>query len=138
MRVENAEQDRMSAAIRERLAEVRGRDLTNAEVDAAAQQLVAMGEPAVSILLEQFMDEDETLLAVATQTLKAWPEPRPVEPLIRLLRNPEVSDLAKALVLNILERYGLDVDDPEVFGLAIDLEEYQVDSSDNGQNGETN
>ena len=112
--------------------------MNNAEVDVEAQRLLAMGELAIPVLMEQFMDEDETLLAVATQALKAWAEPRPVEPLIALLRHPEVSDLAKALVLNILERYGLDVDDPALFGLAIDLEDYQVDSSDNGWNGETN
>ncbi len=135
MRVESGEQERIRGEIRERLEGLRGRDLTDSDVDAEARHLVAVGGPAIQILLDQFLSEDEALLAVATHALKSWPEPRPVEPLILLLRNREVSDLAKALILNILERYGLNVDDPEVFGLSIDLEEYQVDPGDGGGNG---
>jgi len=134
--VDSAEQERMREQIRERFDELRGRDLADAEVDAEVRRLLAIGEPAIPIILEQFKDEDETLLAVATQVLKAWAEPRPVEPLIALLRNPAVGDLAKALILNVLEKYGLDVDGPELLGLSIDLEDYQVDSSGNGGSGE--
>lgn len=114
---------------------LRGKDLSNAEVDAEARHLVAIGEPALPVLLEQFAGEDEALLAVATQALKAWGEPRPVAPLLALLRNPEVGDLPKALILNVLEKYGLDVDDPELLGLAIDLEDYDVDSDTPGGRG---
>jgi HEAT repeat protein len=134
--VDSAEQERMREQIRERFDELRGRDLADAEVDAEVRRLLAIGEPAIPIILEQFKDEDETLLAVATQVLKAWAEPRPVEPLIALLRNPAVGDLAKALILNVLEKYGLDVDGPELLGLSIDLEDYQVNSSGNGGSGE--
>jgi hypothetical protein len=55
-----------------------------------------------------------------------------VEPLLNLLRDPDVSDLSKALILNILERYGLDVDDAELLGLSIDLEDYDLDPDGNG------
>jgi hypothetical protein len=55
-----------------------------------------------------------------------------VEPLLDLLRDPEVGDLSKALILNILERYGLDVDAADLLGLSIDLEEYGVDLDGNG------
>jgi HEAT repeat protein len=134
--MDSAEQERMREQIREQFDELRGRDLADAEVDAEARRLLAIGEPAIPIILEQFRDEDETLLAVATQALKAWAEPRPVEPLIALLRNPAVGDLAKALILNVLEKYGLDVDGPELLGLSIDLEDYQVNSSGNGGSGE--
>lgn len=130
--VDSAEQERIREQIRERFDELRGRDLTNAEVDVEVRRLLAIGEPVIPIILEQFMGEDETLLAVAAQALKAWAEPRPVEPLIALLRNPAVGDLVKALILNVLEKYGLDVDAPELLGLSIDLEDYQVDSSGNG------
>jgi HEAT repeat protein len=133
--MDSAEQERVREQIRERFEELRGRDLTNAEVDVEAQHLLALGEPAIPVILERFTDEDETLLAVATQALKVWGEPRPVEPLLTLLRNPDVSDLAKALILNVLEKYGLDVDDPELLGLSIDLEDYQVDSGGDGGNG---
>lgn len=135
--MDRAEQERMREGIRRWFGALRGKDLTNAEVDAEARRLVAIGEPALPVLLEQFAGEDETLLAVATQALKAWGEPRPVEPLIALLRNPGVGDLSKALILNVLEKYGLDVDDPELLGLAIDLEDYDVDSDNNGGRGAT-
>jgi hypothetical protein len=127
--VNSAEHERVREEIRERFAGLRGKDLTNAEVDAEVRHLLAVGEPAIPVILGQFMDEDETLLAVATQTLKAWGEPRPVEALIALLRNPAVDDLAKALILNVLEKYGLDVDGPELLGLGIDLGDYPVDST---------
>lgn len=117
------------------LERVRGRDLTNPEVEAEVQRLLAVGERALPILLEQFTSEDETLLAVATQTLKAWGEPRPVEPLLRLLRDPEVDDLAKGLLLTILEHYGLDVNSPEVLGLEINLEEYPLGATGGGNGG---
>jgi HEAT repeat protein len=133
--MDSAEQERVREQIRERFEELRGRDLTNAEVDVEVEHLLAIGETAIPVILEQFTDEDETLLAVATQALKAWGEPRPMEPLIALLRNRAVGDLAKALILNVLEKYGLDVDDPELLGLSIDLEDYQVDSAGNGGNG---
>jgi HEAT repeat protein len=133
--VGDPERDRDAGQIRERLKGVRGQDLTDAQVAEVVRHLLAAGEPAIPVILSQFTDEDETLLAVATQALKAWGEPRPVEPLIALLRNPVVGDLAKALILNVLESYGLDVDDPELLGLGINLEEYQVDSGGDGGNG---
>lgn len=128
----DSEQRRTEAEIRERLGSLRGRDLTDAQVEAEARDLLASGQLALPILLDQFREEDETLLAVATQALKAWEEPHPVEPLMDLLRDPEVGDLSKALILNILERYGLDVDDTELLGLSINLEEYDVDLDGNG------
>jgi len=133
--VHSTQPDDIREQIRSRFAGLRGRDLTNAEVEVEVRHLLALGAPAIPVILEQFRDEDESLLAIATQSLKVWGEPRPVEPLLALLRNPDVGDLAKALILNILEKYGLDVDDPELLGLSIDLEDYQVDSSGDGGNG---
>ena len=119
-----SEQERIADQIRERLEGLRDQDLSDAEVDAEVRDLLAVGEAAIPVLLEQFTQEDETLLAVTTQALKAWGEPRPVEPLIALLRDPAVGDLAKALILTVLEKYGLDVNDTELLGLGINLEEY--------------
>ncbi len=130
-----SEQERIADQIRERLEGLRGQDLRDAEVDAEVRQLLDVGEAAIPVLLEQFTQEDETLLAVTTQALKAWGEPRPVEPLIALLRDPAVGDLAKALILTVLEKYGLDVNDTELLGLGIDLEEYRVGSLGNGDEG---
>lgn len=131
----NPEPERRVERIRERLEGLRGRDLTDAQVETEVRHLLAAGEVAIPVILEQFRDEDETLLAVASQALKAWGDSRPVEPLVALLRDPGVGGLAKALILNVLEKYGLDVDDPELLGLAIDLEEYGVNSTGNGEGG---
>ncbi len=128
----DSEQQRTTEEIRMRLEGLRGQDLTDVQVEAEVRDLLASGQLALPILLEQFRQEDETLLAVATQALKAWEEPRPVEPLLNLLRDPDVGDLSKALILNILERYGLDVEDTELLGLGINLEEYDVDLDGNG------
>ena len=133
--MDSTQPDRIREQIRKRFEELRGQELTNAEVDVEVQRLLALGDPAIPVILEQFRDEDETLLAVATQALKSWGEPRPVESLLTLLRDPDVGDLARALILNTLEKYGLDVDDPELLGLSIDLEQYRVDSSGDGGNG---
>jgi HEAT repeat protein len=135
--VGDPEQNRTPEEIRVRLESLRGQELTDAQVEAEVRGLLASGPLALPILLEQFREEDETLLAVATQALKAWEEPRPVEPLLDLLRDPEVGDLSKALILNILERYGLNVDAAELLGLSINLEEYGVDSGGNGNPGAT-
>lgn len=132
------EEGRTAAEIRKRLEGLRGQDLTDAQVDAEVRYLLASGQLALPILLEQFREADETLLAVATQALKAWEEPRPVEALLALLRDPDVGDLSKALILNILERYGLDVDGPELLGLGINLEEYGVDPDGNGDQRASN
>ena len=120
--------------IRDWLEGLRGKDLADSEVEAAVQRLLAAGESAMPVLLEQFTTEDETLLAVVTLTLKVWEHPDPIKPLLDLLKNPEVGDLGKALILNVLEHRGLDVDDPAVLGLAINLEEYLPDP-DRGGNG---
>jgi hypothetical protein len=128
----SSEKEQATEQLRQRLVGLRGRDLTDEQVAAEVRHILAMGEPAIPILLDQFMGEDETLLAVATQALKAWGEPRPVKPLLDLLRNSNVSDLAKALILTILETYGLEVDASELLGLGINLEEYRLDSTGNG------
>ncbi len=115
---------------------MRGQDLTDAEVEAAADRL--LGEPtlALPILLAQFADEDEdaALLAVATVTLKRWVEPHPIKPLMALLRSPGVGALGKALIMTVLERYGIDTDTSGLFGVGIDLEEHEL-SAGGGSGG---
>ncbi len=111
-------------AIREWLKGLRGRDLSDPEVEAAAARLRSAGAVALPVALEVFSGEDETLLAVVAEALKSWTEPSPVEPLLALLKGGDIDALGKALILNILEQHGLDVDSPEVLGLGINLEEY--------------
>lgn len=110
------------------LETLRGQDLTDGEVEAAAERL--LGEPtlALPILLAQFADADEdaALLAVATVTLKRWAEPHPIKPLMALLRSPGVGALGKALIMTVLERYGIDMDTSGLLGVGIDLEEFEL------------
>jgi len=118
------------------LETMRGQDLTDAEVEAAVERL--LGEPtlALPILLAQFADEDEdaALLAVATVTLKRWVEPYPIKPLMALLRSPGVGALGKALIMTVLERYGIDTDTSGLFGVGINLEEHEL-STGGGSGG---
>jgi hypothetical protein len=116
------------------LETMRGQDLTDGQVEAAAERL--LGEPtlALPILLAQFADEDEdaALLAVATVTLKRWVEPYPIKPLMALLRSPGVRALGKALILTVLEGYGIDTDTSGLFGVGIDLEEFRLKAGGGG------
>jgi len=130
--VDSAERSDSEGDIRVWLEGLRGRDLTEEDVTRAVQRLLAEGPTIMPLLLEQFTTEDEALLAVATKTLMVWETPDPVKPLLDLLKSPEISDLAKALILNILEHRGLDVNDPAVFGLAINLEDFVVEPGRGG------
>ena len=110
------------------LETLRGLDLTDAEVEAAAERLLGEPAPALPLLLAQFADADEdaALLAVATVTLKRWAEPYPIKPLMALLRSPGVGALGKALIMAVLEQYGIDTDTSGLFGVGIDLEEHEL------------
>lgn len=130
--MDSAERSDSEGDIRVWLDGLRGRDLTEEDVTRAVQRLLAKGPTIMPLLLEQFTTEDEALLAVATKAFMVWETPDPVKPLLDLLKSPEISDLAKALILNILEHRGLDVNDPAVFGLAINLEDFVVEPGRGG------
>jgi hypothetical protein len=116
------------------LETLRGQDLTDGEVEAAVERLLGEPTPALPILLAQFADEDEdaALLAVATVALKRWVEPYPIKPLMALLRSPGVGALGKALILTVLERYGIDTDTSGLLGVGIDLEEHELKAGGGG------
>lgn len=105
----------------------RGQDLTDPEVEGAAEHLAGRGAAVLELVLAQLRQEDETLLAIATQALKRWGKPWPVKPLLALLRDPEVEGLAKGLILLVLEAYGLDPASPSLIGASLNLEEYPMD-----------
>ena len=128
MTLKNAEDE-----IQEWLHGLRGRDLPDREVEEAGERLAAGGGSTLPIVLDLFREEDETLLAVATEAMKRWPMPRPTDSLVLLLRDPSLDDMARALILLVLERYGLDPVSPEMVGLGIDLEEFPIDPAAPGQ-----
>ena len=132
-RGENVTLKNSEVEIREWLHGLRGQDLSDREVEEAGERLAGGGTSILPIVLDLFREEDETLLAVATETMKRWPMPRPADSLVRLLRDPCVDDMAKALILVVLERYGLDPVSPEMVGLGINLEEYPIDPATPGQ-----
>ncbi|HZY30219.1 MAG TPA: hypothetical protein VFF86_01120, partial [Candidatus Methylomirabilis sp.] len=74
-------------------------------------------------LLRQFESDDEEGLALATSALKALDDRSLIPRLLKLLRAPQVGDLAKGLILNLLEHYGFDTRDPSLVGASISLEE---------------
>jgi hypothetical protein len=51
-----------------------------------------------------------------------------------LLRSPGVGALGKALIMTVLERYGIDTDTSGLFGVGIDLEEHEL-STGGGSGG---
>jgi hypothetical protein len=110
------------------LSTLRGQDLSDGEVEAAAGWLLRHRDAALPLLQAAFADpeEDPALLAVAMVTLQSWPEPHPVKPLMALMKRPEVGALGKALIMKVLERYGIDVDGTGLVGVGIDLEAYKL------------
>jgi hypothetical protein len=124
-------EDGATGEIWEWLASLRGLDLTDAEVEEAARRLLADPERALPILLAQFTDpaEDPALLAVTTVALKGWAAPHPVKPLTVLLRSKDVGALGKALIMTVLERYGMAADSADLFGVGINLEEYPIEET---------
>ena len=56
--MDSTQPDRIREQIRKRFEELRGQELTNAEVDVEVQRLLALGDPAIPVILEQFRDED--------------------------------------------------------------------------------
>jgi hypothetical protein len=116
------------------LETLRGLDLTDAEVEAAAERLRDQRDQALPILLAQFADpkEDAALLAITAVTLRGWVEPYPVEPLMALMRSPSVGALGKALIMTVLERYGIDISASGVLGVGINLEEHVLDGAGGG------
>lgn len=119
---------------RRRIAEVlealRGQDLTRPEMEDRLRPLRQMGDQVVPVLLEQFEEGDEEMLFVAACALKVLNDRQVVEPLTRLLRSSRVDDLAKGLILSLLEHYGLDVHNPAVVGTAIDIESILSEGAD--------
>ena len=108
----------------------RGLDLTDAQIEAAAERLRGQRDQALPLVLAQFADpeEDAALLAVATVTLQGWAEPYPVKPLMALLQSPGVGALAKALIMMVLEGYGIDISGSDLLGVGINLEDFEVNA----------
>lgn len=108
-----------AAEILERL---RGTEPGPEAIRAAADRIAALGEPAVPCLLEALGDEDEAVLAVVAASLRRLSSPAVMQRLVTLLRSPRLGDLAKALVLGVLEDGGMDIHDPSLVGTLADLE----------------
>lgn len=100
---------------------LRGQDVPSETLRAEAAKAAALGREAMPGLLRLYEQEDETLLALATVALKAMNDRAVLGPLLALLGSDRVDDLARGLMLTVLEHYGLDITDPGVLGISIDL-----------------
>ena len=109
------------------LDEVRGTEPGTAEVRAAADRIAAFGEPAVPPLLEALAEEDEAVLVVAARALRPLANSAVTRALLGLLRSPDLGDLAKALLLSILEDAGMDIHDLSLVAAVVDLERILAD-----------
>jgi len=85
------------------------------------RSLLEHRDRAIPLLVGLFESEDEERLAFATAALKAMNDPSVAPALLKALRSPAVGDLAKGLLLKLLEHYGVDTCDPSLIGASIDL-----------------
>ena len=99
-----------------------GTDPTPREVGAAADRIAEVGDAAVPSLLEAIQDEDEAVLAVVAASLRRLANPALTQRLLPVLQSPHLGDLAKAILLGVLEDAGMDIHDPALVGAVADLE----------------
>lgn len=104
------------------LEEVRGTEPTPEDVRAAADRIAGAGDAAVPPLLEALAEEDEAVLAVAAASLRRLASPALAQRLLGLLRSSRIGDLAKALVLGVLEDAGMDIHDASLVGSVVDVD----------------
>lgn len=105
------------------LEDLRGVELSREELKRQLGAFLENRAHAIPLLLRQFESEDEARLAFATSALKAMDDPTLIPALMTLLRSPDVGDLAKGLLLKLLEHYGVDTCDPSLISASIDLRE---------------
>ena len=122
MRKEKCLREETASDLVGELEKLRGLDLDPEEIARHLRPFLDRRKEAIPLLLQQFESEDEEKLAFATSALRAMDDPSLVPLLLRLLRSPHVSDLAKGLLLNLLEHYGVDTRDPSLIGASIDFQ----------------
>ena len=105
------------------LEELKRGDLPPDVLRRRLRSLLDHGAQTIPLLLRQFESDDEEGLALATSALKALDDLSLIPRLLTLLRAPHVGDLAKGLILTLLEHYGFDTRDPSLIAVSIDLQE---------------
>ncbi|MBI3781027.1 MAG: hypothetical protein HY278_08240 [candidate division NC10 bacterium] len=113
--------EEMASDLAEVLEELKRLDLGPEALRQRLRPFLDRRAEAMPLLLRQFEGEDEAGLALATSALRAMKDPSVVPLLLKLLRSPHVGDLAKGLLLNLLEHYGFDTRDPPLIGASIDF-----------------
>ena len=112
----------MTDEVLEVLDRVRGSEPTPEDVRAAADRIAAAGDAAVPPLLGALGEEDEAVLAVAAASLRRLASPALGQRLLGLLRSPRIDDVAKALLLGVMEDAGMDIHDGSLVGSVVDLD----------------
>lgn len=113
--------EEMALDLAELLEELKRLDLGPEALRQRLRPFLDRRAEAIPLLLRQFEGEDEEGLALATSALRVMKDPSVVPLLLKLLRSPHVGDLAKGLLLNLLEHYGFDTRDPSLVGASIDF-----------------
>ncbi len=102
---------------------LKGIDLAPAALLPRLQSFFDHRAEALPLLLRQFEGGDEEALALATSILRAMDDPSIVPLLLNLFRSAHVGDLAKGLLLILLEHYGFDIHDPSLIGASLDFQD---------------
>lgn len=123
MRQEKCLREETASDLVGELEKLKGLDLDPEEIAQHLRPFLDRRKEAIPLLLQQFESGDEEGLAFAASALRAMEDPSIVPHLLNLLRSPHVSDLAKGLLLNLLELYGFDIHDPSLIAASIDLRE---------------
>ena len=123
MRQEKCLREETASDLVGELEKLKSLDLHPEEIAQHLRPFLDRPKEAIPLLLQQFESEDEEGLAFAASSLRAMEDPSLVPHLLKLLRSPHVSDLAKGLLLNLLEQYGFDIHDPSLIAATIDLRE---------------
>lgn len=113
--------DKTTSELAEELGELEGVGLPPGALKRPLPSLLDHRDRAIPLLGGLFESEDEERLALATAALKAMNDPSLAPALLKALRSPDVGDLAKGLLLKLLEHYGVDTCDPSLIGASIDL-----------------
>jgi hypothetical protein len=107
----------------EAFEELKGLDLAPGALLPRLQPFFERPAEALPLLLRQFEGGDDDGLAMATSALKAMDDPSIVPLLLNLFRSARIGDLAKGLLLILLEHYGFDIHDPSLIGASLDFQD---------------
>lgn len=110
------------------LDELKNKDCTTGQMDAFMGKLFHLTDQVVPVCLEKLRENDEEFAPIACYALEYANDYSLVEPLLRILIMPRVSDKIKARILGVLAHYDIDASDLPLDIIMKDFEKMATDS----------